>query len=145
MSTTSEIGSTNKLGKWVIICIVVMVVPSVLMSEYCLEKFQAHIAKNFDKDWAPGAQKWVAYIYGHTMRHERAAERYGFAATLYAERRDYTTAGELLYAQAHELESANKKYEALPIYERVEEEYKEYPVGARAHGAVVRLKLLSRP
>lgn len=145
MTTEDEIGSPNRLGRWLIIIAIVVGLPSLLFSSWTLDKLQEQVNKNYDKPWCADMQNRIAWAYSVTMRPDVAAERYEWAARLYENQRNFEAAGEALYNQGVELEAANKKYNALPVYEDVEDRYKEYPIGAKAHGAVVRLKTMSRP
>lgn len=147
MSNTSEIGYPSRT-KWVVAVIVLIALPSLVLSEWSLEKIQAkfvHEAAQAGKPWASDVQKWIAHGYGYTLRPKRAAERYGWAADLYARQGNYDEAGWCYFNKAVELEASNDKWTAKGIYEQVESDYKEYPVGAKAHGALVRLNTMSRP
>jgi hypothetical protein len=145
MSTTDEIGTTNKLGKWLIILFLIVALPGALLSSWSLDKFQKVVNDNPEKDWAPDLQRWIAGSYANTLRPGPAAERYEWAANMYAGKNNFEMAGEMYLRQAQELEADNKKWSALPVYERIEKEYKDYAVGAKAHGAVIRLTTMSRP
>ena len=145
MSNTSEIGYPSRM-KWVVILGIVIVLPALLLSEWSLDKMQEKLVNpNPQKSWAANLQKYIAHSFNYTLRQDRAAARYGWAADLYARQGNFDEAGEQLYNQAVALEDSNKKWEAKPIYERLSTEYKDYPVGARAHGALVRLNTMSRP
>lgn len=145
MSNTSEIGYPSRM-KWVVILGILIVIPSLLLSEWSLDKMQEKLVnKNAEKAWAAGLQKYIAHGFSWTLRPAKAAPRYAWAADLYARQGNFHEAGDALYSQAQALEDANKKWEAKPIYEQIEAHYKEYPVGAKAHGALVRLNTMSRP
>ncbi len=147
MSNTDEIGSGNKLSKWLIILGVIVLIPTLLLTEWSLEFWQRQLQDKADRTWAPDAQLFIARSYGWTLRPEKAAERYEWSATLLSKHGRHAEAGEALYDQAHEIEQLGgvSKWVALPKYEYIATYYRDYPVGARAHGAAVRLKTMSRP
>jgi hypothetical protein len=145
MSNTSEIGYPNRT-KWIVFFGVLIALPSILLSEWSLDKIQEKVVNTHaEKPWAADLQKYIAHGFNYTLRQEKAAPRYAWAANLYANQNNYTEAGEQLYSQAVALEDCNKKWEAKPIYEQLERDYRDYPVGAKAHGALVRLNTMSRP
>ena len=148
MSTTDEIGSPNKLGKWLLTAVILLGVPSFVLSAWSLERFHRVVEDNLDKPWCSDMQRWIANAYAYSLRPEPAAVRYEYAANLYRTQDNYTMAGEMFYQQAHAFEdmtNSNNKYTALAIYDRLAEDYRDYPAGAKAKAASTRIQTMGRP
>jgi len=145
VSNTDEIMSHLPVRKWVLVAIVCLMIPSLMLTSWGLEKFQKVVNDHSDKAWAADLELWIARCYAYTLRPEKASEKYQWAANLYHALGNDELAGDCLYHEAEECEAANKKWEAIPKYEYLADAYKDYPSGARAHNAVIRLKTMSRP
>lgn len=153
-SESSELGGSNKLGKWFLIILLGIGIPSLILSQWSLEKLQGVVNDNSapeklkEKAWTADLQKWIAHAYNYSLRPEHAVEKYQWAGDLYSRLQNFDAAGWMYYDQGLALEDSGKyenKGRALEIYEKLADEYKEYPVGAKASAAAIRIKTYGRP
>jgi hypothetical protein len=148
MSNSDEITTRNPVLKWLLIFSIVIGIPSLLLSAWFLGRMQGVVNDNAEKPWSADLQRWIAHSYAYTLRPERAAESYEYASRQYARFENWELAGEMQYDQAKEYENMDAyldRIKAAEVYERLADQYKDYPVGALAAKQLQRLKVNQRP
>jgi hypothetical protein len=148
MSNTDEIGFKFKPGRWALAIALLVGVPCFILSPWFLAKMQGVVNDNAAKPWSADLQKWIAHSYSYSMRPEPAAQAYEWAHDQYVRFENWDMAGLMLYDEAAAFEATDTsldKYKAQAVYDRCATEYKDYPIGARAKTASMRMTTLGRP
>jgi hypothetical protein len=147
MSGSDDLVGGSKLGKWLVIAVIVIALPTLAIMDVSLKKGQKLVDENAEKSWAKPLQRFIAGAYSIKFRHAEAAQAYEYASRFYFAEHDEPTAAWMLFYQANEIEAKDStgKWAALPLYEKIAEEYPKTDAGAKASMSVTRIKTMSRP